>query len=122
MQRVQALTFFGLLSTTMVAFWMFGRNSRFVDFLEKLTLRPNWTVLPQIAHCATVSSSLWINQHRRNLIFGLDKATFTQPDTNRDLNKFRWLGPVFMETTLLTEPNLCEQARFPKTCLRSEHL
>ena len=57
MQRVQAFTFLGWLLTIIVVVWMFGRNSRLVDFFEKLTFRPNCTVLPHISHMAIAVTS-----------------------------------------------------------------
>lgn len=58
MQRVQAFTWRSVpLSKTRV-FWMFGLNGRLVRRFEKLTLRPNVTVLPQISHVPAMTFSL----------------------------------------------------------------
>jgi hypothetical protein len=50
MQRVQALIDTARPLRITVVFWMFGRNMRFVRFLEKLTLCPNATFFPHTSH------------------------------------------------------------------------
>ena len=50
MHLVQALTFFLLPLRWIVAFWMLGRNIRFVTLCEWLTLRPAEGDLPQMEH------------------------------------------------------------------------
>ena len=49
-QPVQTFRRFDTPSMTITRDWIFGLNMRFVRRLEKLTLWPNFVVLPQTSH------------------------------------------------------------------------
>ena len=57
-QPVQTFLRLATPSMTSTLDWMFGLNMRFVRRLEKLTLWPNFVVLPQTSHLPATSRIL----------------------------------------------------------------
>ena len=57
-QPVQTFLRFATPSMATTLDWMFGLNMRFVRRLEKLTLWPNFVVLPQTSHLPATSRIL----------------------------------------------------------------